>query len=117
MEDNLLLFGKCPVTTTQKIISGKWAIIIFYHLRTGTKRFGELQRLIPGITQTMLTKQLRSLEDYGLINRVVYPEVPPKVEYSLTEIGEKFMPVLDALEKWGNEYIKISASSCIKEQK
>ncbi len=106
MENQCLLFGKCPVTTAQKVIGGKWALIIFYHLNSGTKRFGELQRLIPGITQAMLTKQLRTLEDYGLINRVVYTEVPPKVEYSLTPLGEDFMPVLDALEIWGNKYIE-----------
>ncbi|KPU45645.1 putative HTH-type transcriptional regulator YybR [Oxobacter pfennigii] len=105
MDDNLSLFGKCPVTTAQKVISGKWAIVIFYNLYSGTKRFGELQKLIPGITQAMLTSQLRSLEGYGLINRVVYPEVPPKVEYSLTEIGNKFIPVLKSLENWGSEYI------------
>lgn len=106
MEDQSLLFGTCPVTTAQKIIGGKWALIIFYHLQSGTKRFGELQRLIPGITQAMLTKQLRNLEDYGLINRLVYTEVPPKVEYSLTPMGEAFLPVMDALKTWGSQYIE-----------
>ncbi len=106
MEDESLLFGKCPITTAQKLIGGKWTLLIFYNLHTGTKRFGELQRLIPGITQAMLTKQLRNLEHYGLIKRLVYPEVPPKVEYSLTNMGVQFVPVLEALEKWGNEYIE-----------
>lgn len=106
MEDRSLLFGRCPVTTAQKVIGGKWALVIFYHLSSGTKRFGELKRLIPGITQAMLTKQLRNLEEYGVIHRLVYRSVPPKVEYSLTEIGQKFIPVLESLEQWGNMYIE-----------
>ncbi len=105
MKDKCLLFGKCPVTTAQKIIGGKWALLIFFHLHSGTKRFGELQKLIPGITQAMLTKQLRSLEEYGLVIRHIYTQVPPKVEYSLSEIGREFIPVIEVLESWGNKYI------------
>lgn len=105
MQDECFLYGKCPVYTAQKVIGGKWALIIINHLYTGTKRFGELQRLIPGITQAMLTKQLRNLEDSGLVNRVVFTEVPPRVEYSLTDIGLEFIPVLAALEEWGSKYI------------
>jgi DNA-binding HxlR family transcriptional regulator len=104
MEDLKDLFGTCPIATAQKILSGKWTILILYHLSHGTLRFGELQRKIPTLTQSMLTKQLRNLESDGLIHRKIYPEVPPKVEYSLTKIGEDFMPVLDALSIWGESY-------------
>lgn len=106
MNEQEILFGKCPVTTAQKVIGGKWALVIFFHLHSGTKRFGELQRLIPGITQTMLTKQLRSLEEFGLVKRRIYTEVPPRVEYSLSVLGREFVPVIDALEVWGGKYIE-----------
>ncbi|SQC01248.1 HxlR family transcriptional regulator [Clostridium tetanomorphum] len=98
------LFGKCPITTAQKVIGGKWTLIILYYLSMETLRFGQLQHKIPMLTQATLTKQLRNLENYGLIVRKVYPEVPPKVEYSLSDIGRKFMPVLDSLTVWGEEY-------------
>ena len=88
------------------MIGGKWALLILYNLSLGTLRFGELNRMTPDITQSTLTKELRSLEGYQLINRKVYPEVPPKVEYSLTEIGMKFLPVLDELFQWGGKYKK-----------
>lgn len=86
------------------MIGGKWTILILHHLSTRILRFGELNRLIPNVTQSTLTKELRSLESYQLIRRKVYPEVPPKVEYSLTEIGIKLLPVLEELAHWGNEY-------------
>lgn len=100
------LFGKCPYFTAQKVISGKWSILIMYHLSDGTLRYGELKKSLGDITQATLTKQLRMLEDYGLISRHVYPEVPPKVEYSLTELGNAFNPVLDQLRLWGDKYIE-----------
>lgn len=84
------LFGICPYTTAQKVLSGKWSIIILYHLGKKTMRFGELQRQLPDLTQSTLTKQLRALEENGLIERKIYPQVPPKVEYSLSDIGIKF---------------------------
>ncbi len=93
----------------KKVLTGKWGLVIIYQLSTGTKRFNELQRLIPGITQTMLTRQLRQLEEDRIISRTVYAEVPPRVEYSLTEVGEKFRSVLDAVEAWGLEYIETLA--------
>ena len=99
------LFGKCPYVTAQTLLSGKWSILIIYYLSGGVLRFGELQRKLAGITQTTLTKQLRTLEAYGLIRRRVYPEVPPKVEYSLTRIGEEFIPVLDQFKIWGEKCI------------
>jgi len=100
------LFGICPYTTAQKVLSGKWSIIILYHLGKKTMRFGELQRQLPDLTQSTLTKQLRALEENGLIERKIYPQVPPKVEYSLSYIGIKFKKVLAELAIWGNEYIE-----------
>ena len=99
------LFGKCPYTTTQKILSGKWALIILYHLSETKLRFNEIQRLLPDITQATLTKQLRILEGYGMIIRTVYPQIPPKVEYELSEVGKDFSEVLNSLKIWGDKYI------------
>ncbi|MBF0746763.1 helix-turn-helix transcriptional regulator [Gemella sp. 19428wG2_WT2a] len=95
----------CPFATTQTALTGKWSLLIIYHLSTGTKRFNELQKLIPEITQTVLTRHLRQLEKDYIVSRKIYAEVPPRVEYSLTEIGEKFRSVLDAVETWGLEYL------------
>ncbi|OOM73442.1 putative HTH-type transcriptional regulator YtcD [Clostridium puniceum] len=106
MEEKYDLFGKCPFVTAQKIIAGKWAVIILHNLSSKTLRFGELQRVLPDLTQATLTKQLRSLEEYGLVKRYVYPQVPPKVEYSLTDIGKEFQTVLDSISIWGKKYIE-----------
>lgn len=106
MEEKYDLFGKCPYTTAQKIISGKWAVVILHNLSSKTLRFGELQKLMPDLTQATLTKQLRSLEEYGVVKRYVYPQVPPKVEYSLTDIGKEFQAVLDSISVWGEKYIQ-----------
>ncbi len=100
-DDNI---ENCPVASIQKIIRGKWTMVIVFFLSQGTLRFGELSRKMPHVTQANLTKELRMLEAYKLIHREVYKEVPPKVEYSLTELGVKFLPVLEALEKWAIEY-------------
>lgn len=91
----------CPVTRAVAVLAGKWKLHIVFHLMGGTKRFSELRRAIPGITQQMLTAQLRELESDGIIARVVFPVVPPKVEYSLTALGAKLKAVTDALEVWG----------------
>lgn len=99
------LFGKCPYATAQKILSGKWALIILHHLSESTMRFNEIQKCLPEITQATLTKQLRTLEEYGMIHREIYPQVPPKVEYSLTKMGEDFSEVLDHIKTWGDKYI------------
>lgn len=99
------LFGKCPYVTAQKLLTGKWTLLIMYHLSTQTLRFNELQRMLPDLTQATLTKQLRMLESDGLIIRKVYNQIPPKVEYSLSELGQHFSPVLEALQVWGIEYI------------
>lgn len=106
MEEKYDLFGKCPFVTAQKIIAGKWAVVILHSLDSKTLRFGELQRLLPDLTQSTLTKQLRNLEEYGLVNRHVFPQVPPKVEYSLTDIGKEFKSVLDSISIWGEKYIE-----------
>ena len=99
------LFGVCPFFTTQKILSGKWTILILHILEGKSVRFNELQRELGTITQATLTKQLKQLEKDGLINRKVYAQIPPKVEYSLTDIGKKFKGVLNELENWGADYI------------
>lgn len=96
----------CPTETALDLIGGKWKGMILYYLCSGTRRFNELMRLIPDITQRMLTKQLRDLEAHGIVHREVYPEVPPKVEYSLTALGKTLEPVVRALEKWGKGYLK-----------
>ena len=91
----------CPVELTMSVIGGKWKCLIIHHLIDGTKRFNELRRLIPAITQRMLTSQLRELEADNIVNRKVYAEVPPKTEYSLTELGKTLEPVLWAMHDWG----------------
>ena len=99
------IYDKCPYVTTQKILQGKWAIVVLYHLSTGTKRFNELERLIPEVTRTVLTRQLRQLEQDKLITRKVFAEVPPHVEYSLSTLGTKFQKVLNEIEIFGLDYI------------
>lgn len=95
----------CEKELTLAVIGGKWKLIILWHLGLeGTKRFSELKRLIPSITQKMLTNQLRELEDDRLVHRQVYAEVPPRVEYSLTEYGESLMPILRMMYDWGRAY-------------
>lgn len=98
-------FG-CSVEAAIEAIGGKWKGIILYHLSSDTKRFNELRRLMPNVTQRMLTKQLRELEQDTIVKRHVYPQVPPKVEYSLTEFGQTLLPILGSLEKWGEQYLE-----------
>ncbi len=95
----------CPTETALDLIGGKWKGMILYYLCSDIRRFNELTRLIPGITQRMLTKQLRDLEAHGIVHRKVYPQVPPKVEYSLTKLGKTLKPVIRELEKWGQGYL------------
>ncbi|MBK2125264.1 winged helix-turn-helix transcriptional regulator [Fangia hongkongensis] len=96
----------CPMGATLAILSGKWKLLILTHLTTGKKRFSELQKCIPDITQRMLTMQLRELEALKIIHRKVFPVIPPKVEYTLTDIGFSLQPVLNHLESWGEHYLK-----------
>ena len=92
---------KCPAEVTLEIIGGRWKVPILWHLTQGTRRFSELRRALTGITQKMLTQQLRELEADGIVNRKVYPQVPPKVEYSLTMEGKTLKPVVEIMCKWG----------------
>ena len=94
----------CPVETTLTLISDKWKVLIIRDLLPGTKRVGELKKSIGSVSQKVLTSQLRQMEESGLLTRTVYPEVPPRVEYTLTELGQSLRPVLDALWNWGNNY-------------
>lgn len=99
-QDEIEAFA-CPVAFTVDVIGGKWKSLILFHLMSGTKRFNEVRRLIPDITQRMLTLQLRELEVDGIIHREIYREVPPKVEYSLTELGSSLAPLVSAMREWG----------------
>ncbi len=94
----------CPVEATLAVIGGKWKGVILYHLMSGTKRFNEFRRLMPDITQRMLTLQLRELEKDGIIHREIFKEVPPKVEYSLTEFGRTLEPIIKLMRDWGEQY-------------
>lgn len=95
-----------PVEATLEVIGGKWKVVILCHLDKGEKRTSELKRLIPGITQKMLTQQLRELEEDGVVKRVIYEQVPPKVVYSLTEYGWSLKPILDTMCAWGEKHIE-----------
>ncbi len=94
----------CPVETTLTLISDKWKVLILRDLLSGTKRFGELKKSVGNVSQKVLTAQLRQMEGSGLLIRTVYPEVPPRVEYTLTDLGYSLKPVLDAMWSWGEEY-------------
>lgn len=94
----------CPVETTLMLIGDKWKVLILRDLMPGTKRFGELKKSIGGVSQKVLTAQLRAMEESGLVIRTAYPEVPPRVEYSLTELGQSLKPILDSMWDWGEEY-------------
>lgn len=94
----------CPVELTLTLISNKWKVLIVRDLMDGTKRFGELKKSVGSISQKVLTANLRAMEEQGLVTRTVYPEVPPRVEYTLTETGYSLRPVLDAMHQWGDMY-------------
>ena len=94
----------CPVETTLTLIGDKWKVLILRDLLTGTKRFGELKKSIGNVSQKVLTAQLRAMEENGLLTRTVYAEVPPRVEYTLTDLGKSLKPILEAMWNWGEEY-------------
>ena len=94
----------CPVATTVQLIGNKWKLLILRNLLARPWRFNELRRDLDGISQKVLTESLRSLEEDGIVSRTVYAEVPPRVEYALTELGESMRPILDAMQVWGNAY-------------
>lgn len=106
MSDMAKELPACPVETTLTLISSKWKILILRDLLPGTKRFGELRKSIGSVTQKVLTAQLRQMEESGLVLRKVYPEVPPRVEYTLTDLGYSLRPVIDAMWNWGEAYQK-----------
>ena len=95
----------CPVETTLKLISNKWKPLIIKELMTGTKRSSELEKSLVGVSRKVLTENLRSLEDTGLLARNIYPEIPPKVEYSLTPLAESLIPILLEMSEWGTHYL------------
>lgn len=101
----------CPVETTLTLISDKWKVLILRDLLPGTKRFGELKRSIGSVSQKVLTAQLRQMEESGLLTRTVFPEVPPRVEYTLTELGYSLKPILDAMLTWGADYQAMVAAN------
>ena len=96
----------CPVATTVSLIGSKWKILIMRNLLVRSWRFNELKKDLDGISQKVLTDSLRSMEDDGIVTRTVYAEVPPRVEYALSRLGESMRPIMDAMEKWGTEYKK-----------
>ena len=110
--DNTL---NCPVSATLNLVGGKYKALILWHLAEKKLRFSQLNKLIPGATAKMLTQQLREMETQNLIHREVYPVVPPKVEYSLTDLGVSLMPVLVAMRNWGADYLRSQniTSSCV----
>ncbi|MNC30883.1 HTH-type transcriptional activator HxlR [compost metagenome] len=94
----------CALSIVQQIIGGKWKLVLLWYISKEPRRFGEIHRAFPDITQAMLTKQLRELESNGLVHREIYREVPPRVEYSLTGLGEKFVPILGHMYDWGEKH-------------
>ncbi|RAV11508.1 winged helix-turn-helix transcriptional regulator [Paenibacillus contaminans] len=95
---------KCPIETVIQVVGGKWKPLILWHLLDSTKRFSELEKLIPEVTQKMLTQHLRELENDRLVTRTIYPSVPPKVEYALSDYGKTLIPVLEVMCKWGENH-------------
>ena len=106
MDEKIKELPACPVETTLTLIGDKWKVLILRDLMPGTKRFGELKRSIGSVSQKVLTAQLRDMEENGLVHREVYAEVPPRVEYSLTELGRSLKPILDSMWSWGEGYKK-----------
>lgn len=98
---------KCPVTLTSLIIGGKWKPVIIHNVSRGINRFGEMQRAMPGVSKKMLTQELRDLEHNGILNRKIFAQIPPRVEYSLTDLGRATLPILTSMAMWGLEYAKI----------
>nr|WP_270941969.1 helix-turn-helix domain-containing protein [Romboutsia lituseburensis] len=104
MNNRCAKYNTCPMILFHKLVSGKWKILILWYLSSGCLRFSEIKRKLPDVTQKMLTNQLRSLEEDGLVHREVFPVIPPKVEYSLTEMGQKMIPLLEQMYNYGIEY-------------
>lgn len=108
--ENKDIYG-CPIENTMDLIAGKWKLIILWHLaKDEILRYSEIKKVVPSITHKMLSQQLKELEAAGFINRKVYPTIPPKVEYSLTDLGKSFLPILNSLSEWGEVYINSKRS-------
>jgi DNA-binding HxlR family transcriptional regulator len=105
MKNKCLKYEVCPMLLVQELLAGKWKILILWYLSYDTLRFSDIKKKLPEVTQKMLTQQLRSLEESNIIFRKVYPVVPPKVEYGLTEVGRKVIPILEAMHSFGAEYL------------
>jgi DNA-binding HxlR family transcriptional regulator len=97
---------RCPTETALAVIGGRWKVLVIWELARGAKRYGELRRALVGVTPKMLTQQLREMERDGIVARTAYPEVPPRVEYALTPLGETLRPVLEALDAWGRRFLR-----------
>lgn len=105
MRHQCIKYDVCPMNLFQNLVAGKWKLLILWYLSYNVLRFSELKSMLPGVTQKMLTQQLRSLEEDNIIYRTVYPVVPPKVEYGLTDAGKKIIPILEQMQKFGAEYL------------
>ncbi|BBF44073.1 transcriptional regulator, HxlR family [Lachnospiraceae bacterium KM106-2] len=106
MKEKCDQYEVCPMVLVQKMLSGKWKILILWYLNYGVLRFNELQKQLPNVSQKVLSRQLQSMEEDGIIHREVYPTVPPRVEYSLTEVGKKLIPILEMMHGFGAEYLE-----------
>lgn len=108
MREKCAQYDKCPMVLVQNIVSGKWKILILWYLSYSKLRFSDIQRNLPNVSQKVLSRQLKSMEEDNIIHRKVYPVVPPKVEYSLTDVGKKLIPILEMMHKFGAEYLEES---------
>jgi DNA-binding HxlR family transcriptional regulator len=108
-EDTSIPASACPLTTALQVLGGRWSLIVLYWLADGARRFSDLQRLMPAVTHKMLTSTLRQLESAGLVDRHVYPEIPPRVEYSLNDHGRSAQPVVEAVRIWGHRHLQHNA--------
>lgn len=106
MKEKCAKYEKCPMVLVQDIVSGKWKILILWYLSYSKLRFSDIQRKLPNVSQKVLSRQLKSMEEDNLIHRKVYPVVPPKVEYSLTDVGERLIPILEMMHTFGAEYLE-----------
>lgn len=114
MKEKCLQYDKCPMVIIQDMISGKWKILILWYLSYKKLRFSDIQRKLPNVSQKVLSRQLKSLEEDSLIRRKVYPVIPPKVEYSLTDLGKKLIPILESMHKFGAEYLEGAQTNSVE---
>ena len=117
MSDKCIRYKVCPMVLVQQLLSGKRKILILWYLSSKVLRFNDIKRRLPDVTQKMLTQQLRSLEEDNLIYRKVYPVVPPKVEYGLTDLGERIIPILEMMHGFGAEYLEIKSTENVLQRK